>query len=285
MITKRRYRVGIDVRAYTRKFIMGCCISSLITMIIMLIGFALLCGPGIKTLIDNHVTEIAMMGQSHSEEIERLNSEWEQKMNAQRMTYETQYKQDTSLLDDRIHTLEADLSAAQLTLGRIEASSEEDFDLLRKYWYVFQRAGDNSGLSIDVIRHVEEVCEKWDVNPHWMWAVYWEESNFRAKIDNTSGSGARGLGQVMPSTGKSYWENVLGNGAGSFKTDMLYDPYVNVDITVAIIGRNLSNGQTMYQVLNQYSGGGGKVYFNEVVANGKTHGITLDDSNWHYPYK
>ena len=271
MITKR-YKVGLDIRSYTQKFIRGCVISILSTAIAMIIWFVIIYVPNVNAMQESHANEVA-----------QIDSDWSRRMVQQKNQMTSKYERDTSVLTAKIEQLEADLAAAQLTLDRIKEQGSEDFDLMRKYWYVFQRSKENSGLSVDLIRYVDEVCEEWDVNPHWMWAVYWEESNFHAAIDNNIGSGARGLGQVMPSTGKYFWENILGHGAGSFKTDMLYDPYVNVDITVAIIGRHLSNGWTMYQALNQYSGGGGDRYFSEVLATGKMHGVTLDDSNWHYP--
>lgn len=282
-MTTKRYRVGLDIRAYTRRFIQGCLVSALSTMIIMIIGFAVIYGPGIKAMQEAHANEIAQLKTDHESQVNRIESDWSERMVQQEHQLSGKYQVDTSALNATIQQLEADLAASQLTLDRIEVEGEENFDILREYWYVFQRTGDNSGLSADLIQYVDKVCKEWDVNPHWMWAIYWEESNFRARIDNTAGSGARGLGQVMPSTGKSFWENVLGHGSGSFTTDMLYDPYVNVDITVAIIGRHLSNGWTMYQAINQYSGGGGNEYFSEVLATGETHGIKLDDSNWHYP--
>jgi len=282
-MTTKRYRVGLDIRTYTRKLIKSCLVCIISTATIMLIGFGLLYGPSISAMKDSHADEIIRLTEEHQQEIDQLNITYNKELDEQKAALDKRYIDDTAMLTAEIDTLSTNLASTQMSLDRIKANSEEDFNLLRKYWYVFERTGDNSGLTTDVIRHVDQTCKEWDVNPHWMWAIYWEESNFRAAIDNTAGSGARGLGQVMPSTGKSFWENILGHGAGSFTTDMLYDPYVNVDITVAIIGRHLSNGWTMYQAINQYSGGGGNGYFNEVLATGKTHGVTLDDSNWHYP--
>lgn len=78
------------------------------------------------------------------------------------------------------------------------------------------------------------------------------------------------------------WERILGHGAGTFTLDMLYDPYVNVEITVAIIGRNMEKYDSMATSLKLYSGGSSS-YYDVIVGMAAEHGITLTENNTHYP--
>ena len=274
---KKRYEVGINIRGYIKKFLIGCILSAVITAVVIITMVAVCVGPG-----------IARMADEHSAAIEKLNITWTNKIQEERSVLEQQYHTDKSALDIEVQNLTAELEETRSHLDQITTayddmrdSQKEDFELLREFWYVFRYAEKDSGITADLVRYADDVGKAGNINPHWIWSIYWKESNFRTYIDSASGSGARGLGQVMPSTGKSYYENILGRGR--FTTDMLYDPYVNVDITVAILSRNFSVSGSVYETLNQYSGGGGMSYYNDVISIAETKfGITLNESNWQY---
>lgn len=268
----RRYRVGIDINKYFRLLIL-CCI---ITAAIAVIGTAVIIG--------------SIFAGAYSELESKYNTAQEKAT-----MYDVLYESHMELTEDyneaisyiktkeiEIQTLTAENTALTAEIEEMNAQKTADFDTLRQFWYVFKEAPDNSGLTVDALLYSDEVCKEWDVNPAWMWHIYFKESGYDVDIDNYGGSGARGLGQVMPSTGKSFWENILGHGAGSFSVEMLYDPKVNIEITTCLIGRNIATS-SMSNALELYSGGGGTAYWNRVVNAAAEHGITLTNDNAHYP--
>lgn len=240
MVT-RRYRVGIDIEKYAKRFIVGCVIS-------FLFGAAL-CTTVVSAIMINY----------NDAQITEMNAHFEEQYAEQEAAFaveRTAYERRITTLETEKEVVTQRLTNTQNELENILSLQQADFQLLQKYWYVLKEADPKDGLTLEVLRFADQECQKWDVNPDWMWHVYQHESHWTTEIDNAAGSGARGLGQVMPSTGKEMWERILGHGAGTFTLDMLYDPYVNVEITVAIIGRNLEKYDSMSKALELYSGGG-----------------------------
>lgn len=269
-----RYRTRFKLSSMSVTMLTCCVVSSMVTAIALISTFILVYHPMVETMEANYI-----------DTINQLNVDWESDMTTMQDTLNEEHTEERLQLESRIVDLESQLETAQSTLNTINEESELEFDTLNEYWYVFKEAEDDSGITTDLIEYVDAVCKEWNVNPHWMWAIYWNESRFTATIDNSAGSGARGLGQVMPYTGEYMWEQTFGNGDGSFQISMLYDPYVNVDITVAIIGQHLSNGWTMYDAINQYSGGGGDSYYNKLIDTAKNiFGIDLNEDATTYPY-
>jgi len=266
MVT-RRYRVGLDIEKYAKMFIVAIIVSFVI-------------GASIST-----VFSAITINEHYSGQIKELREKHAQEM----LDLQMQHDAECSLLKMEVETAQAELAVAEAkladreeTLSTIEEIQAADFQLLQKYWYVLRDASPDSGLTLEVLRYADEQCQQWDVNPDWMWHVYQHETGWTTEIDNKQGSGARGLGQVMPATGKEMWERVLGHGEGTFSLDMLYDPYVNVEITVAIIGRNLDKNGSMRAALKLYSGGS-STYYDVIVGMAAEHGITLNEDCARYP--
>lgn len=86
---------------------------------------------------------------------------------------------------------------------------------------------------------------------------------------------------MMPGTAKNLYENVLKKG--TYTHDLAYDPFINAELSICHIGRNIAIS-TMENAIELYSGGGGSKYFNSVVNKGNAHGFTLSGGNAHYPY-
>lgn len=213
-------------------------------------------------------------------------------LNTQLVTFEEQKDAEIQAVRDDydviIEVLENDINELNTTISNLESqystlTTERDaaYSVINDYWYVFKSAGDNSGITLDVILYMEEQCKRWNVSPDLMWHIIEIESGYTAKIDNSRGSGARGLGQVMPATGKSYWENILGYGSGTYTHEMAYDPYVNIEIICALMGRNLAN-DSLYNAIQLYSGGGGQSYYNKVINAASAHGITINEDTCRY---
>lgn len=264
----RRYRVGVDIGKYTRNFIIGCVMSAAITLAAASVILLMLFQIKWEQMTTYYEGEISALNETltnieaeHQRELDELNAKHEAEV--------AELKNNLEELDE-LYT----------NLNNAKAA---DFDFYKDYWYVFRDAPANSGISLELIRFVDEKCQEWDVNPQWMWAIYDLETGFDTNLDNAAGSGARGLGQVMPSTGKEIWERILGHGAGSYTHRMAYDPFVNAEITVTHIGRNIAIG-SMSNAIQLYSGGGGQSYWSIVIDKGKNHGVTLTEANAHYPW-
>lgn len=258
----RRYQVGIDLDHYAHVMIVGCIISAVAAALLT----AAIAGVIIYTMrssyedkITNLETELSSIQESYENEIDLINLAH----------------------DEEVKDLNENITSLANQVEQLLQEDSADFEILRRYWYVFKDAVDNSGLSTELIKHVDDVCKEWDVNPHWMWMIWKSETGWSTGLDNKEGSGARGLGQIMPSTGKNLYENVLGRG--TYTHTMAYDPFINSELSIVHIGRNIATS-TMSNAIEIYSGGGGSSYYNKVVTNGKKYGITLTEANAHYSY-
>lgn len=263
----RRYRVGIDVTKYTRNFILGCVTSAVVTLVILTAVFISLHNRQMMYMRDRYETrildlenEMCSMEAKYLEEISDLKIEYQ----------------------EQIDELIAEIEQLQELNSEAYSTQIADFEFYKDYWYVFRDAPANSGITLELIKYVDAQCQIWDVNPQVMWCIYDLETGMNPNLDNTAGSGARGLGQVMPGTGKYMWETILGHGSGSYTHTMAYDPFVNAEISVAHIGRDLRT-KSLYDTINAYSGGGGDAYYGIILSNASDHGVSLD--RVHYPYK
>lgn len=263
----RRYRVGVDLNKYARNFIIGCVLSALVS--IAAVSFILLTAFESKwnEMTSNYESEIRALTEQlqvieaeHEEEVRQLREDYDKEINARDETI-------TELTDK---------------YTKLSEEKEQTFEFYKDYWYIFRDAPANRGITLELISYVDELCQQWDVNPQWMWAIYDLETGMDPKLDNAAGSGARGLGQVMPGTGRNIWEKILKKG--SYTHTMAYDPFINAEITVTHIGRNIAI-DSMSNAIELYSGGGGSNYYDIVIQNGRNHGYTLTEANAHYPWK
>ena len=262
----RRYRVGLDLRQHYRRTAIAC-VSCL------LLGAGAVLGFGYAYFYDHD---------------EKLVAEYENQLQTKDEQHEKEVESYTQAMTDAAVAAaqrEANIQEQYDELQRIHQEvieqSAADFAILRKYWYVLRDGPNNGTLTLDLFRFADNKCKEWNINPHWVWHMYEHESQWIVTEVN-GGSGATGIGQAMPSTGKVYWEDIMGHGAGSFSTEMLKDPYVNIEITVAHLGRDLQNGATWREAVAHYCGGGVDAYWNTVVRMAAEHGITLTENNYQY---
>lgn len=268
----RYYKVTMKDSFYTKVLIGSCVFSALM---------AALCAIMFVSVI--FMNRIDTMQAQYDNNLTSLSNQWQTRMASEVGSLQETFTAQAATYEETIVSLQAQLASAEEQLTDVNEEQNASFDLLSKYWYVLEGAPEDSGLTTESMVFLDEQCKKWDVNPDWMWAIYWVESNWHANISNTWGSGARGLGQVMPKTGEYMWETILDHGDGTFNTNMLFDPEVNMEITVAMIGRSITEqGKTMRSALSSYSGGS-KSYYDRVVKAAATYGIALTEDNIHYP--
>lgn len=255
----RRYRMGVNRRLYHQRLIISC-----LSCLILGVGATLVVG---HAYFYDHDEVLAAV---HEKEISGLIDH-----------YETRLATTTAELTEAKEIAEEQLEEVERLYAAQQELSAADFNLLHKYWFLFRYGPTNGTITLDAIRYADDQCKKWDIDPYWLWYIYNQESDWNIHDVNII-SGARGIGQVLPSTGQAYWEKVLGHGAGSFNVMMLNDIFVNIEITTAHLGRDLANGSTFKQALNHYSGGGGDAYIRGVQQRAARHGITLSLTEYHY---
>lgn len=118
------------------------------------------------------------------------------------------------------------------------------YDLIRKQVYKQEYS-----------EYVNKYAEENEIDPMWIYAIIKVESNFNAEA--TSGSGAKGLMQLMDTTATDIAKELK---IDNFESNMLYDPEINIRIGVKYFDKLLSkyNGN-YYLAIAAYNGGIGNV--------------------------
>ena len=226
-----------------------------------LIASAFVCAVMFTAMMFYHVTSV----QQYKDTIASMETVAQEQVAAVEQSYQSQI----DLLNSQITTLTEQVNQRS-------ADSSELFELARKYWYVFRDAPDNSGLTMDDMVYLDDLCNESDLNPHLMWCIYDHESGYTAVIDNYSGSSARGIGQVLSSTGKSYYENIL--QLGTYDHDYAYDVQTNMLITVTMIARNISSG--IENAIALYSGDSSGGYLQTLYSIAVDHGVSISNTSY-----
>jgi len=271
--------VGFDSVHYVRLFIIACLLAAIVGAVSMAF-FLLRVYDKSMQLLETEKTnlqeDIVTLGYTHQETLEETISKYENYISA----LNEQHEKELSARDAKIEELSGSLEELNALFESID--DDLSFTVLKRYWYVFKDAENGSGITPELVAFVDSKCKDWNVNPHWMWAIWWSESNWKIDVDNDKSS-ARGLGQLLSGTGKYLYENTLGHGSGTYNHRMAYDPFINAELTIAHIGNDLAKG-SMTAAVQHYSGGGGSTYYNKAVKNAARYGIKLSDSNATYPY-
>ena len=103
--------------------------------------------------------------------------------------------------------------------------------------------------------YVNKYAEINEIDPMWIFAIIKVESNFDANA--TSGSGAKGLMQLMDNTAFDIAKEL---NIENFETSMLYDPEVNIMLGTKYFDKLLSKyEENYYLAIAAYNGGIGNV--------------------------
>lgn len=235
-------------------------------------GFAIMFVIACVLMVCAAVLLLRMQSAMYEDRINSITMEYETELTSM----ETNHANELAYYKDLTTEYDGIITELTTKLNDNRSESVDLFELCRKYWYVFRDAPDNSGLSLEDLVYLDELCKEDDLNPHIMTAIYKHESGFTAEIDNYGGSSARGLGQVLSSTGKSIWENIL--QLGTYTHDMAYDPTVNITITEELISRNIDSG--LYNAIAAYSGDSTGKYYGEFVAIAEGYGQDITDTSY-----
>jgi len=102
---------------------------------------------------------------------------------------------------------------------------------------------------------IEKYGSHYNLDPLFTLAVIRQESNFMA--DAVSYAGARGLMQIMPSTGEGIARQI---GISDFNVNMLFDPDINIKMGSFYLRQQLDSfSQNEFYCLGAYNGGPGRM--------------------------
>ena len=148
----------------------------------------------------------------------------------------------------------ADNCAMQVELDEFYERSE----LYDRYeFFIFDKRGERNDLSYDRLRNLEQMIEGTSIpNPELILSIIYLESSGHADAVNGQGSGASGLGQFMPGTARSVWQNLLGNDPDEWSPEMIFDADLNLQMTVAYMDYLIEKHGGPREALRQYSGSG-----------------------------
>ena len=95
--------------------------------------------------------------------------------------------------------------------------------LLLTFYFFFPHVWGEIVYPLDYKDSIKKYSKERSLRPNFIAALIYTESHFNR--DSTSGVGARGLMQIMPSTGGSIAQEM---GEGNYSADSLYDPDTNI---------------------------------------------------------
>lgn len=103
--------------------------------------------------------------------------------------------------------------------------------------------------------YVNKYAEINEIDPMWIYAIIKVESNFEK--DATSGSGAKGLMQLMDNTAADLAKEL---NIENFESNMLYDPEINIMLGTKYFDKLLEKyNENYYLAIAAYNGGIGNV--------------------------
>lgn len=103
--------------------------------------------------------------------------------------------------------------------------------------------------------YVNKYAQMYEIDPMWIYAIIKVESNFDSNV--TSGSGARGLMQLMDSTATDLAKEL---NVENFETNMLYNPEINIMLGTKYFDKLLAKyNENYYLAIAAYNGGIGNV--------------------------
>lgn len=161
-------------------------------------------------------------------------------------------------LDGEIATLLADNKdlARQyddlLTKHETLSSREELFD---KYEYVIKYNGKRTDVTYDQIKTAEDMMLEKGYDPNILFSIIMVESK---GVENreSSRSTATGYGQFLSATGKYTYEQLMGNGTGTYNHSMAKNGDINIQMTYTYLDYLFTKtNKDLFKSIKSYSGG------------------------------
>ena len=129
-----------------------------------------------------------------------------------------------------------------------------DGKLSEKYAYtLYDTAGRRNDMNEYLLSVLEESCEMNGVPSHLLAGMLMTESEGHTNA-RSSKSTATGLCQFLSGTGKYVWEDLMGNGKGTYNHDMAYNPEINIRMGAAYLGYLIRTKGDIYSAIRTYRG-------------------------------
>lgn len=126
-----------------------------------------------------------------------------------------------------------------------------------KYKYAaVDELGYRTDLTYDQIKLGEDLMKDYGYDPNILFAIGMVESNFTATA-NSSKSTAKGYCQFLDGTAKFTYEDLMGNGEGTWYPELAYDPETNIQMCAALLNYLFDKyDNNFYKAIGHYCGHG-----------------------------
>ena len=120
-------------------------------------------------------------------------------------------------------------------------------------------------LDTKILNKILIESEKNNIDPDVMISIYHTESRFDDSANNENSS-ARGLGQILISTGEWAYKEIYGEDS-YYSHSYAYNAETNIEMSCYIIGyyHNLYNDNDYYQTITAYRGSESREYYDEIM--------------------
>lgn len=175
---------------------------------------------------------------------------------------ETRLSTTSAQYESQIESLNAEIATLESIANQ---SASEMYALSEKYYYVLRDAPEGEGVDMALIAYMDEKAKEKNVSAHLAWGMIEHESGYIATAQNPT-STARGLGQFLRSTARTFYEQdrFLGHGEGTYTHDMIDNPYLAVDLITEYLQYLYENYGDTKTMLRYYSGSNNDNYYYEV---------------------
>jgi len=155
----------------------------------------------------------------------------------------------TSLMKDN-----RDLAAQYDELFEKYSVLAEREELYNKYEYIVMYDGKRTDVTYEQIKSGEQIMLENGYNPNILFSTIMVESRGVETAKNKE-STATGYGQILASTGKYIYEDLMGNPKGTYKHSMAKDGDLNMQMTATYIDHLLDiNNAKLLNAMRTYSG-------------------------------
>lgn len=126
-------------------------------------------------------------------------------------------------------------------------------ELYNKYEYAIEYEGERTDLTYKEIKYGEEKMQEENLDPDLLFGIIMVESRGTRTAKNKE-STATGYGQVLAGTGKYLYEDVMGNGKGTYDHSYAYDGKTNINMVSTYLGYLCDNKSSLFGAVKQYCG-------------------------------
>lgn len=294
---KRRRMIALSVHRFKQIIFFGTCI--------LCSAFGLRCMTLETKLADYRIAMADMKAyqishgisfESESEDpqllVERYKAQMDKATTA--LTEAEEIKVEDQKLYEKLNNVIVEMSELDMQNASLIQSNEDYYNQLQdlsnrselydKYSYaLYNQRGERNDITFDQLKTGEDILLSAGLSPHLLWGFVGSESGGDEDAKNPN-STATGHGQVLTSTGRKVYEDIMGNGKGSFEPSMLLDGDINILITSEYLAYLKQNSSSVYEIVDKYAGEHNTAYYKKldnVLQKGGTSLAEIDEFTYH----